>query len=180
MKDLSAQPLPAQTVDPRMQAKVDPSDIVQETLLKAHQAFDQFRGQTEAELLGWLRSILANTMADAVRKFHRQMGGVEVSLEASLQQSSARLENWLGSEVGSPEQQAQRQEELLRLAEALAKLPEDQRRAVELRYLQGFSVNEVGEHLGRSRPAVVGLLQRGLKKLRAELGAEHRLPAVED
>lgn len=163
-----------------MQSKLDPSDIVQETLLKAYQAISQFQGKTEAELLGWLRSILANTMMDAIRKFHRQMGAVEVSVERDLEQSSAHLERWLGSEDLSPAQHAQRQEELVHLAEALAKLPEDQQKAVELRYLQGYSVRQIGEHLSRSRTAVAGLLQRGLKKLRAELCKAPSVPESED
>jgi len=59
-----------------------------------------------------------------------------------------------------------RQESVLNLAQALTRLPDDQRRAVELHHLQGHSVAEVGELLGRTRPAVVGLLFRGVKKLR--------------
>jgi RNA polymerase sigma-70 factor (ECF subfamily) len=59
-----------------------------------------------------------------------------------------------------------RAEELLRLAAALAQLPEDQRRVVELHHLKGLLIAEVAEQMGRTRPAVVGLLCRGLKKLR--------------
>jgi RNA polymerase sigma-70 factor (ECF subfamily) len=156
-------------LDGRMQARLDPSDLVQETLLKAHQAIGQFQGRTEAELMAWLRSILANTLADAARKFSRQRGDREVSVERAVEESSARLEAWLAAEQPSPSQQAQRQEELLRLAGALAALPEDQRKALELRYLRACSVAQVAEEMGRSRPAVVGLLFRGLKKLRGLL-----------
>ena len=53
-------------LDPRLQAKVDPSDLVQEALLKAHQARGKFRWRSEAELAAWLRQILANTLADAL------------------------------------------------------------------------------------------------------------------
>ena len=62
-------------MDPRLQARVDPSDIVQQTLLKAHEKQDQFRGRTEAERAAWLRTILANQMADALRRFRRRQGG---------------------------------------------------------------------------------------------------------
>jgi RNA polymerase sigma-70 factor (ECF subfamily) len=155
-------------IDPRLYAKVDPSDVVQETLLKAHQALDQFQGRSDAELTAWLRTILANTLASALRRF--QAGardvGLEQSLEAAVEQSSSRLEAWLAAEQSSPEERAMRQEELLRLAEALAKLPEDQRRAVELRYLGGCSVAEVARQMERSKEAVAKLLLRGVARLR--------------
>src|SRR5215469_8485739 len=56
-------------IDESLQGKADPSDLVQEALLKAHQHFDQFQGRTEAELAGWLRQILARCLTDLVRKY---------------------------------------------------------------------------------------------------------------
>jgi RNA polymerase sigma-70 factor (ECF subfamily) len=152
-------------LDPRLQSKLDPSDVVQLTLVKAQQHLDQFRGKTEAELAAWLRRILANTLADAARKFQREVP-LAPRLEESLHESSARLEGWLVAEQSSPSEQAMRQEHLLRLAQALGQLPEDQRVAVEFHYLKAGSVAEVAAHMGRSEAAVAGLLRRGLKKLR--------------
>lgn len=68
-------------MDPRLQARVDPSGLVQQTLLKAHEKQDQFRGRTEAERATWLRTILANQMADALRRFRRLQGARERSIE---------------------------------------------------------------------------------------------------
>jgi len=152
-------------------AKLDPSDVVQQTLLDAHRQLDQFRGSTSAEMAGWLRRMLACNLADAMRAFSRgkRDAGRERTLEAALDGSSARIESWLAAEQSSPSQQAQRTEDVLRLVEAVAELPEAQREAVVLHYWQGQTLAQVAEQLGRSAAAVAGLLQRGLKSLRTLL-----------
>src|SRR5262245_21397009 len=149
-----------------LQAKLDPSDLDQQTLLKAHRNRGQFRGRTEAELAAWLRAILARHLADVARKFGPRTGVRERSLEAALEQSSARLEAWLAAGDTSPSRRAERQEQLLRMAEGLAALPDDQRVALELRHLRGLAVAEVAREMGRSTAAVGSLLYRGLKALR--------------
>ncbi|MFO0842987.1 MAG: sigma-70 family RNA polymerase sigma factor [Gemmataceae bacterium] len=158
---------------PQLQGKIDPSDVVQETLLKALQAQDQFCWQGDAETAGWLRRILANTLTDTLRRF--QTGARDVNLERSLQsaleESSARLEAWLAGEQSSPDLRAVRQEQLVRLAEELDRLPPDQRQAVELRYLHGCRVAEVARRMGRSKEAVAKLLLRGVARLRERLVA---------
>jgi RNA polymerase sigma-70 factor (ECF subfamily) len=158
-------------VSSRLQSKMDASDIVQQTILQAHDARSEFRGTTEAEKLAWLRAILANVLAAAARRYRTKARevGRERSLEAELELSSSRLERLLTADQSSPSQRAVRCEELLRLANALAALPEDQRCVVELHYLKGLQVAEVAARIGRTRPAVVGLLFRGLKKLRQRL-----------
>jgi RNA polymerase sigma-70 factor (ECF subfamily) len=156
-------------LDPRLRGKLDPADLVQQTLLRAVAAHHSFRGD-DTDRAAWLRTILGRVMIDAVRKFCRPgRGERERSLEAALEHSSARLEAFLAAELTSPSGRAERNERLLRLAEALARLPEDQRRAVELRHLQGLSLAEVAVRMDRSVDAVVGLIYRGLRALRRDL-----------
>jgi RNA polymerase sigma-70 factor (ECF subfamily) len=154
-------------LDPRLNLQLDPSDIAQQTLLKAHERYAQFRGQTDDELRAWLRAILARSLVDAVRKYGRQKGDRAQSLEVALEQSSAKLEMFLASEESSPSQGAERAERLVDLADALARLPEDQRMAVELRYLNGLAVPDVAKQMGRSVVSATGLLYRGMKALRS-------------
>jgi RNA polymerase sigma-70 factor, ECF subfamily len=155
-------------LDDALQAKFDGSDIVQQTLLEAHQSLADFRGRSDAERAAWLQKILARNVADEMRKYRR--GKRDVRLEASIQvamnESSVRLERWLASESGTPSQRAVANEQVVALAAALMKLPEDQRRAVELHHLQGLPSAIVAKRLERSEVAVAGLLRRGLKKLR--------------
>jgi RNA polymerase sigma-70 factor (ECF subfamily) len=163
-------------VDRRLQGKLDLSGVVQQTLLEAHQAADQLRGRSDDEKAAWLRKALAHNLADEVRKLRRGKRDVtrERSFEEAVEDSSARLASWLAVEASSPSQHAARAEQMLRLAEAMARLPDNQRRAVELRHLKALSLAQVAEELECSRPAVVGLLHRGVKRLRDLLRKDAR------
>src|SRR5438067_13788033 len=81
-------------LDPGLRSVLDPSDVVQQTLLKAHAKRDQFRGGSEGELLAWLRTILAHHLADLARKHARRLQGRERSLAGAIEDSSLRLERW--------------------------------------------------------------------------------------
>ncbi|MFO0957322.1 MAG: sigma-70 family RNA polymerase sigma factor [Isosphaeraceae bacterium] len=155
-----------------LKGAIDPSDLVQQTLLQAHQHADQFRGSTEAQRRAWLRAILANAMAMAARAHGRREGGRARSLEQALRESSARLERFLADDGPSPSEGAIRTERLMKLGEALARLPEDQRTAVELRQLRGLSVPDVAATMGKTVVQVTGLLYRGTKGLKALLDEE--------
>jgi RNA polymerase sigma-70 factor (ECF subfamily) len=151
-----------------LQGKIDLSGVVQQTLLEAYQAREQLRPLRDAQKAAWLRRALANNLTDEVRRLARagRDAALERSLEAALEDSSSRLENWLASEQSGPSEQAVRNEQLLRLAEALARLSEEQRTAVEMHHLQGRPLAEIAQHLQRSRGAVGALLLRAIKKLR--------------
>ena len=158
-------------LDPRLRGKIDLSGVVQQTLLEAHQELTRAGCIPDAILARLVRRLLVNNLADEVRKCCAEKRDVnrERSLEAALEESSARLEASLANGQASPSELAERNEELLSLAEALSALPEPQRQAVELHYLQGWSLADIARHLERSTSAVAGLLHRGLDKLRTRM-----------
>jgi RNA polymerase sigma-70 factor (ECF subfamily) len=158
-------------LDPRLRSILDPSDVAQLTLLKAQAGRDQFRGENEGELLVWLRTILARVLIDLARKHGPRLRGHEFALGA-IEESSVRLERYLAGDDTSPSRRAVRQEETLRLTEALASLPEDQRTALELKHFHDLPVAQIGRMMGKSPSAVAGLLYRGLRALRAALAED--------
>jgi RNA polymerase sigma-70 factor (ECF subfamily) len=114
---------------PLLAAKLEASDLVQQTLLKAHAARAQFRGRAPAEMAAWLRQILATTLADELRAFGRAKRNVfaERPIEADLDASSRRLDAWLASDQTSPSEQVGRRERAAAVANAVEALLPDQR-----------------------------------------------------
>jgi RNA polymerase sigma-70 factor (ECF subfamily) len=156
----------------RLGGKFDASDIVQQTMLEAVQALPQFRGGTEAELLAWLRQILAHVLAHEIRRYRgteRRDVRREISLEDSLAQSATRLRNMMVASGTSPSGQAARNEQEVVLAEVLARLPDDYRQVIVLRNLQGLPHEEVAKRMERSPGAVRMLWVRALAQLRLEM-----------
>ena len=154
-------------IDARTRYKVEASDVVQHTMLEAHATRKQFAGD-EGGFAAWLRKALANNIRDAMRKLRSQKRDMnrEHSLEAVLERSSTRLADCLAAAQSSPSGRVSRNEDLLRLSDALLALPDAQREAVVLHHLQGWTLNEVAAHLDRTDAAVAGLLHRGLRGLR--------------
>jgi len=164
--------LARQQINGRYRGKIDLSGVVQQTLLEAHQASSQLEPLSDAQKAGWLRRALGNNLADEVRKLTtgKRGAGRERSLQAALEQSASRLENLLPANQATPSHQVQRAELMLQVARALQELPEAQRQAIELHHVQGLPLVEVAAEMGSTKPAVAGLLHRGLKKLREPLG----------
>jgi RNA polymerase sigma-70 factor, ECF subfamily len=155
-----------QEVSPKLREAIDLSGVVQQTLLDAHQSPPKQR--SEAQTAAWLRAILLNNLADEARRRGAQKRDLarERSLEAVAFSPVA--------EHSSPSQRAVRAEELLRMAQALSGMPENQRRAIELHHLEGRPLVDIAETLGTTKQAVAGLLHRGMKALRARLADSER------
>jgi RNA polymerase sigma-70 factor (ECF subfamily) len=158
----------------RLLTKLDASDAVQEVFLRAHRGFDQFRGDSEGELLAWLRRILASCLVDIARHYQTQQR--DVALERELEQELARSSRAMdhGLLAGStPSQELMRRERSVILANGLARLPDDQRDAVVLRHLEGLAFADVAARMGQTVDSVKKLWARGLARLRAECGADN-------
>src|SRR5262245_23090697 len=159
-------------LDKRLQRRFDTSDLIQDALTRAVSHADQFRGQSEGEAIRWLQQILRNVVLNKVTEARAQVRdiGREQSLEQLLDDSSARIGSLLAAPSASPSDKAQHGEELLRLAAAVEQLPEDQRDAVSLRDLHGYTVAEIAAMLDKTEKSVAGLIFRGRIALREALG----------
>jgi RNA polymerase sigma-70 factor (ECF subfamily) len=151
------------------QAKVDASDLVQQTMLDAHRGLTNFRGHNEAEWLAWLRQILSHNAADFVRHYgeaakRKAAREVPLSPADSQQSNAARFEP--AAEIETPSEMLMRRETELQLADAIAGLPEDYQEVVVLRNLQRLPFDEVARRMGRSRPAAQMLWMRAIRTLR--------------
>jgi RNA polymerase sigma-70 factor (ECF subfamily) len=158
-------------LDASLQGKADPSDLVQDALLKAAQRFGQFRGASDAELAGWLRQILARCLTDFVRRYQTggRRAGREQSLDQLLNRSSEAMERILATDASSPSASAQRRDLGVVLSDALAQLGGDQREVIVLHHLEGLDWDEVARRMGRTEGAVQKLWTRALRQLRPVL-----------
>lgn len=160
-------------IEKRLQGRMSPSDVVQETMLRAHKNFGQFRGTTEAELVAWLRQILVNNLAKFVEQHvlaARRDVRREVSIERlgkALEQSTVQLAALLPAEIKTPSVAAEEREDAVLLADRLADLPPDYREVLVLRNLQGLPFEEVAQRMERSTSAARMLWLRAIEKLRA-------------
>lgn len=155
-------------LDRRVQARVDPSDVVQQTMLEAQQGIDGFRGERSGEMAAWLRQILIHNLHqtyDEHLKAQKRSARREQSV-VDPADGRQRLD-WLDGELTTPSQAAIREERAVQLAHAVESLPDDQREAVRLRHLEGCSLRVIATRLERSETAAAGLLKRGMRGLRS-------------
>jgi len=144
-----------------------PSDIAQETAERAFRKFSTFQGSTEGEWFTWLerifRSRAAQSVRDARRKKRQAPGTVPLDAPEAVAAPAHQK---------SPSQALSHSEEWRRLLALLYELPDDQRDAMGLCYLKELPVAEAAQRMNKTKPAVEGLLQRGLRALRARMAED--------
>ncbi|MGP0067369.1 MAG: sigma-70 family RNA polymerase sigma factor [Isosphaeraceae bacterium] len=158
-------------LDRRLAARVDPADIVQEALLEASQNLDDYLRDRPLPYHAWLRQYVWQRLS----KLHRHHLGTQrrsVRREEAgdwnlPEESTAILVDRLLARDSSPSRQVLREEQRLRVQEALEKLPPRDREVLVLRHLEQLSTGEVAEVLGIGVEAVKKRHLRALERLRA-------------
>ena len=165
---------------PRLRERVELSDVVQEALVEVVRQFPQFTGQNEAALVGWLRRLVGQKLADLGRyhsRAKRSGGAADVALDAPREganpdggnEGGGRLLDMLALSQTSPSEAASRRELVVLLADALADLDAAEAEVLWLYHADNLSFEAIGERVGLSRKSVRGLWARGLKSLKRSL-----------
>jgi RNA polymerase sigma-70 factor, ECF subfamily len=158
-----------QELDPALRAKGGVSDLVQETFLDAQRGFNRFHGDSEVELLAWLRRLLLNNIVSFSR-LYRETGKRQIGREVALGNGDSSLLDGgtLAVESPSPSRQFMEQEEADAIRRALDQLPDDYRQVLILRYHEGKSFEEIGGVMGRSANAIRKLWLRAIRRLQGD------------
>ncbi len=157
-----------------VQVRVSPSDVAQEAIVAAQKAFPRFRGETEKELVAWLRKVLASRLADAARFHNAQRRNVhyEKRLDEAVDESSVALQSILPRVQDSPSQIVARREEAVLLSEALQRLSTDYAEVIVQRHLEGKQFAEISESMNRTVPSIKAIWARAMTSLRQQLGGD--------
>ena len=163
---------------PKLRERVELSDVVQEALVEVVRQFPQFTGQNEAALVGWLRRLVGQKLADLGRyhsRAKRSGGSPDVALDAAWDlpggdgSAGGRLLDMLSLSQTSPSEAASRRELTVLLADALAALPESEAEVLWLYHAENLSFESIGDRVGLSRKSIRGIWARGLKSLKRTL-----------
>ncbi len=154
-------------LDDRLSAKLNPSDIVQLTMTRMIQGFEKFRGQTTAELYGWLNTILHNEINSVRRDLNRECRDVRREQSfASEEEVNITPRN---DSAQTPSTFALRSERLDRFHQVMLKLPPDYAEVIRLRSLQELAFQQVAEQMGKTQHSVTKLWYRAIVRLQEEL-----------
>lgn len=165
-------------LDPELAVKAAPSDIVQDTFLKATRAWADFRGSTELEFQEWLKQILA-TMLDSTRERFLDAAKRDLAREIPLNQGTnddVRAFD-LAAPGASPSGLARAAENAQLVERALNELSPGDRQVIRLRIFDELPFEEVGARLGCSSKAASRLWSRAITNLTAELRRHDRDPS---
>jgi RNA polymerase sigma-70 factor (ECF subfamily) len=160
-------------MDPRLAARLDPSDVVQETLVEADRRLDRYLDERPIPFYPWLRQLAWDRLVGQhrwhLRSRRRSVLREEAEAPALPDASAAELVDRLLAQGESPSAGLQRQEERARVRTALGALSDADREVLVLRYLEQLSAREVGAVLGINEAAAKKRALRALQRLRGLL-----------
>jgi RNA polymerase sigma-70 factor (ECF subfamily) len=160
--------------DRRLAARLDPSDVVQETLVEADRRLDAYLHDRPLPFSPWLRQLAMNRLLDA-RRFHIRAGRRSVEREerpALPVESVLELADRLLAHQSGPGSRLSRHERREAVRSALDRLPDRDREVLVLRFLEDLSTAEAAAVLGTGESTVKMRLVRALQRLRDLLGGE--------
>ena len=158
----------------RLQGKVDPSDLVQQSMLEAHRGLVEFHGQTTEEWLAWLKQIVQHNAVDMDRHYRgANRRDLRKERSMSITNSYGSLVEWSPVDPGpSPSQVYSKAEKELKVAAAIEELPDDYRQVILLRNIERLPFELVAERMERTRGACQMLWMRAVEQLRSQLNDE--------
>jgi RNA polymerase sigma-70 factor (ECF subfamily) len=161
-------------LEPDLQGKVSPSDLVQETFLEAQRDFAQFHGTREEEILAWLSRILLNNLANVSRRYRgTAMRALDREISLGAGDPAKTPGGDLALDTPSPSEVAMAKEDASALETALATLPEHYRTVLNLRYQDRLNFEQIGAALGCSAEAARKLWARAVDRLQKTLKGPH-------
>ena len=161
--------------DPRLAARVDPSDVVQETLAEAAANLDRYLRERPLPFYPWLRQLAQRRLIDLHRRHvqaRRRSVTREVGPPGLPDHSALALADRLFARTSSPSAGPRRQERRDRVRAALAALPEPDREVLVLRILEALPTRETAAVLGISEVAVRSRQVRALDRVKVLLGPD--------
>jgi RNA polymerase sigma-70 factor (ECF subfamily) len=164
----------------KLGAKLDASDVVQDTFLDAHRYFENFQGESVTQFTAWLRAVMAGVMANTMRRYLGTKARdirLEKQLAADLDNSAAMLSELLVASISSPSQNIMRDEQTLQLAQALSNLSSDYQSVLTLRHIEGLTFPQIATRLNRSVDSVEKLWLRAIVQLRKSFTPQEQTDA---
>lgn len=159
-------------IDADLRHRIDAEDVLQLAYVSAFGAVDRCQFSGPAAFYRWLQSIVTSRLRDEQRALRSQKRAVhrERSHE-SAKTTYPQLAERLADGGNTPSQFAAKDEATAAVMSSLARLTEDQREVIRLRFLEGWPVTEVAARMGKTEAAVHALCHRGLKSLREVMGS---------
>ncbi len=164
-------------INAKLRGRLDPDDVLQDAYLAAFRTAAGLAFDTPAAFYAWLERICFTRLVDHARaatRRKRNCGRIAVAADPKASSRYDVLAKTLVCPDSTPSRRAARNEAAGAVLTGLARLRDDQRDVIRLRFLESLSVAEVASRLGKTEDAVHGLCRRGLIALRESLGSLSR------